>query len=96
MFATDSQGPNEGAPTLDRGTVDLSAGNVLEERLDDRGQEFPSMDERLVGWRHRYGYTVGFEPNPSGDVDFTRAIVKHDLTSGRSQVRSFGAPERRG
>jgi carotenoid cleavage dioxygenase len=90
MFATDSHGPNEGTPTLDRWTVDLNAGKVLEERLDDRGQEFPRVDERLVGRRHRYGYTVGFEPNPSGDVDFTRTIVKHDLTSGRSEVRSFG------
>jgi carotenoid cleavage dioxygenase len=90
MFATDSHGPNDGTPTLDRWTVDLSGGKVLEERLDDRGQEFPRVDERLVGRRHRYGYTVGFEPNPSGDVDFTNTIVKHDLASGRSDVRSFG------
>src|SRR5205823_4454961 len=56
-FDTDLTGP-EGVPTLDRWTVDLAAGKVREERLDDRGQEFPRMDERLVGRRHRYGYTV--------------------------------------
>src|SRR5439155_5187998 len=61
MFATDRNGPNEGSPTFDRWTVDLSAGKVIEERLDDRGQEFPRVDERLVGSRHRYGYSVGFE-----------------------------------
>ena len=56
MFDTNLRGPNEGAPTLDRWTVDLSAGKVIEERLDDRGQEFPRVDERLVGRPHRYGY----------------------------------------
>jgi carotenoid cleavage dioxygenase len=91
MFATDHQGPNEGPPTLDRWTVDLSGGKVLEERLDDRGQEFPRVDERLVGRHHRYGYTVGFDANTAGDVDFSKTIVKHDLMSGRAEVRSFGA-----
>ena len=35
-----------------------STGKVIEERLDDRGQEFPRVDERLVGRRHRYGYAL--------------------------------------
>ena len=28
--------------------------------LDDRGQEFPRHDERLIGRKHRYGYTAAF------------------------------------
>ena len=48
MFDKNRLGPDEGRPTLDRWTVDLVAGKVLEERLDDRGQEFPRVDERLV------------------------------------------------
>jgi carotenoid cleavage dioxygenase len=36
-----------------------NAGKVFEERLDDRAQEFPRIDERLTGRRHRYGYSVG-------------------------------------
>jgi carotenoid cleavage dioxygenase len=91
MFATDRHGPNEGAPTLDRWTVDLSAGKVLEERLDDRGQEFPRVDERVVGRPHRYGYTVGFTPNSAGDVDHASELLKHDLAAGQTQVRTFGA-----
>jgi carotenoid cleavage dioxygenase len=85
MFATDHNGPNEGHPTLDRWTVDRRAGKVLEERLDDRGQEFPRVDERVVGLRHRYGYSVGFEEGGLADC-----LMKHDLASGGSQVRSFG------
>jgi carotenoid cleavage dioxygenase len=85
-FTTEHRGPNEGAPTLDRWTIDLSAGKVLEERLDDNGQEFPRMDERLVGSRHRFGYAIGLE----GDPVNAHSLIKHDLVAGRSDKISFG------
>ena len=88
-FDTDANGPFESPITLDRWRVDLSAGKVLEDRLDDRPQEFPRVDERLVGLRHRYGYAV--EARGSGDrPGTTEAIVKHDLVTGRTTRRSFG------
>jgi carotenoid cleavage dioxygenase len=89
MFATDKQGPNEGPPTLDRWTVDLTAGKVLEERTDDRGQEFPRIDERLTGRRHRYGYSVGFD-YPDEKFEWGGTLLKQDLASGSTEVRSFG------
>ena len=85
MFATDLRGPNEGTPTLERWTVDPIAGKVLEERLDDHGQEFPRVDERMVGRPHRYGYAanVGF--------DFAHGpLLKHDLHAGTTEVHDFG------
>ena len=87
MFDRELHGPDEGGPTLDRWTVDLAAGKVLEERLDDRGQEFPRVDERLVGRRHRYGYTM------SADDGATSAgsLFKHDFHTGTRQERAFGA-----
>jgi carotenoid cleavage dioxygenase len=90
MFATDLQGPNEGAPTLERWTVDTAAGKVLEERVDDHPQEFPRVDERLVSKRHRYGYSVGFNLRSEGPGDALNALFKHDLVSGTTQVRDFG------
>jgi carotenoid cleavage dioxygenase len=78
MFATDIHGPFEGPPTLDRWTIDLGAGKVLEERLDDHPQELPRVDERVVGRRHRYGY-AGFE-----------ALYKHDLVGGTTETHDFG------
>ena len=78
MFATDLNGPDEGTPTLDRWTIDPSAGKVLEERIDDRGQEFPRVDERLVGKPHRYGYCASFEAGPITHG----ALVKHDFELG--------------
>ena len=87
MFDTDHLGPNEGPPTLDRWTVDLADGKVRESRFDDRGQEFPRVDERLVGKRHRYG----FAPATGEDVAGNSALLKHDFIRGSTQSRSFGA-----
>ncbi len=90
MFATDQRGPSEGAPTLDRWTVDLSAGKVIEERLDDRGQEFPRIDERLTGRRHRYGYAPAVG-SAATDIESTGTLLKHDLASSHTETRSFGS-----
>ena len=54
--------------TLDRWTIDPVAGTVSQQRLDDRGQEFPRVDDRIISRPHRYGYSAVI-----GDV--TRAIT---------------------
>jgi carotenoid cleavage oxygenase len=84
VFSTEMRGPAEGTPTLDRWTVDLLAGKVLESRLDDRDQEFPRIDERLTGHPHRYGYTVN---SGSGE----NYVIKHDFAPGDNAVRSLGS-----
>jgi carotenoid cleavage oxygenase len=86
MFDTDHLGPNEGPPTLDRWTVDLADGKVRESRFDDRGQEFPRVDERLVGKRHRYGYAPAIGEGASGGNE----LLKHDFVGGDTKSRSFG------
>ena len=66
--------------SLDRWTVDLAAGKVIEERLDDTSQEYPRVDERLVGRQHRYGYAVGTLPERR---DFrARRDLRDDLPAG--------------
>jgi carotenoid cleavage dioxygenase len=86
-FAKRHDGPDEGSTSLDRWTVDLSAGKVLEERLHDHSQEFPRVDDRAVTRPHRYGYTVGFRIE--GDVQRSNVVIKHDLAQRTSQVRGF-------
>jgi len=71
----------EGPPTLDRWLIDPAGGPVKEERRDDRPQEFPRHDERLVGKPHRYGYTIEI-----GAGFRFEALVKHDLREGRSDL----------
>lgn len=86
MFDTDRHGPNEGDPVLERWTVDLAAGHVREQRLDDRAQEFPRVDERLVGKRHRYGYA----PELGAGAEQGSALLKHDFPHGKTVRREFG------
>ena len=77
---------------LHRWTVDTTAGRVHEEPLDDRAIEFPRIDERRVGLRHRYGYAV--TNNLGAGIEMTNvesaSLLKYDLVSGRTEVHDFG------
>ncbi len=72
-----------------RWTIDLDTGLVEERQLDDRGVEFPRVDDRLAGAAARYSVAVG-----SG------ALVRYDLQGdtaiehrfGRGRPGSAGAP----
>jgi carotenoid cleavage dioxygenase len=95
MFATDVYGPAELPPTLDRWTVDLAAGKVVEERIDDHPQELPRLDPRVAGSRHRYGYAPHTPTFDHGAVDFG-GLLKHDLDAGTTTVRHLGAGQHAG
>jgi carotenoid cleavage dioxygenase len=84
MFDTKRLGPDEGPATLDRWTVDLTAGTVGEERRSDLAQEFPRVDERVVSRPHRYGYAVGFVGTTA------ESLIRHDLATGATTTRHFG------
>ena len=87
-----------GPVTLDRWTIDPAAGTVTQQRLDDRGQEFPRVDDRIISRPHRYGYSavigeVNRAITVSGDFSddaFANAILRHDLVAGTVQAREFG------
>ena len=80
-------GPDGAPPRLDRWTIDPSAGKVLEEQIDDRGQEFPRVDERVVGRRHRYGYTVAIDQGQETFEFRGGSVLRHDLVAGTTQAR---------
>ncbi len=89
MFRTSLLGPAEGPPTLERWHLDGHGSPVKEERLDDRGQEFPRIDERLTGRPHRYGYSVAAGEN-DGILGTESGLIRHDLAAAASEVRNFG------
>jgi carotenoid cleavage dioxygenase-like enzyme len=89
MFDTHVTGPDEGPPVLERWRIDPAVGKVVTSLLDDRPQEFPRVDERVVGRVHRYGYSAGLDAGKDKDEPgFTLggALVKQDLVSGASEV----------
>ncbi len=72
---------------LHRWTIDLAAGRVREQPLDDRNVEFPRIDDRVVGRPHRIGWTV---ENLADFGERAMQLVKYDLATGSSQVHRFG------
>ena len=74
---------------LTRWGIDLQAGTVKEERLDDRSIEFPRVDPRREGRRNRYGYAVGMANHTEGFG--MKNLVKYDLEAGSSEVHELGA-----
>jgi carotenoid cleavage oxygenase len=88
MFDRDLRGPGESRPTLDRWTINLTTGAVTSERRDDRAQEFPRINETLLGGRHRFGYTVGIEGGflDSGRTQMSTSLYKHDYATGSAIV----------
>ena len=84
--------PRAGRGLARRWSAGISTGTaapVKEERLDDRGQEFPRVDERRVGLPHRYGYAVAV--GRSDDILGTESVLlRHDFERGTSEARSFG------
>ena len=85
MFDTDKNGPFEGIPVLARWTIDPATARVHEEILDDRGQEFPRIDERLIGRKNRFGYGAEF-----GEGIEHGAALKHDLDLATTEVHEYG------
>ncbi|OBH23886.1 carotenoid oxygenase [Mycobacterium sp. E342] len=88
MFDRDLRGPGDSRPTLDRWTVNLATGAVSSERRDDRPQEFPRINEALLGGRHRFGYAVGVDGGylSGGASEMSTALYKHDYATGSSAV----------
>lgn len=88
LFDRKRHGDFEADPVRYRWTVDLRTDKVVEEQLDDVPQEFPRVDERLVGRKHRYAYGAQLR---SGGADISDTVLKHDLEAGTTRRRSFGA-----
>lgn len=62
-------------------TIDLAAGTVSEHQLDDRGVEFPRIDDRLAGLPAQYSVSVGNHGWVRNDLR-TGDAVTHDLGDG--------------
>lgn len=91
MFDRDLRGPGDSRPTLDRWTINLATGAVGTECRDDRSQEFPRINESLLGGRHRFGYTIGTDGGylSNGASEMSTALYKHDYATGSSEVAAL-------
>ena len=77
--------------TLERWTIDPTAGVVKPETLDDAPQEFCRVNESLLGTRHRFGYTIATGMGAEDSVFSATKIYKRDFTKGTREDHDFGA-----
>lgn len=70
-----------------------------QQTLNDRAQEFPRVDDRVISRPHQYGYSAmigevsqAISPltGDFADEAFTNALLRHDLTHGTAETHDFG------
>lgn len=74
---------------MHRWTIAPGATTANESALDDRPIEFPRIDERLTGLKHRYAYAPMGEGEAGADQQFS-ALARYDMQSGARTIRDFG------
>ena len=90
--ARDPSYGGENEAHLHRWRIDLGAGRVRSEPLDDVGAEFPRVDERRVGRKHRFGYVAArASAQVNGSLPHFSDVRRYDLERGTTTVRRFGA-----
>ncbi len=76
-------------PTLHRWRIDVAAGTVTDEQLDDQPTDFPRINDAYTGQANRYGYG-GYTPGfVDGEPPFD-GVTKFDLQSGATITRRYG------
>jgi carotenoid cleavage dioxygenase len=77
---------------LVRWRFNLDTGATLEEPIDDRSSEFPTMNMSRLGRRTRYAYNMSIPDTPTLLLD---GLIKYDTDTGKAESHDFG-PGRHG
>lgn len=70
--------------------IDVAAGTCRERRLDDRSAEFPRLDDRLVGYRNRWGYAAVGRRKGADVERYFATLTKYDRQGSRSEYHDLG------
>jgi carotenoid cleavage dioxygenase-like enzyme len=71
-----------------RWTIDLERGTVDEQQIDDRGVEFPRIDDRRIGLPARYVITVGSQDGVA-PVPRSSNLIRYDRDRGTAEQHRF-------
>ncbi len=89
MFNQSRVGPEaDTQPRFERWTLPAQGHRVERQVICERAQEFPRLDERLVGQPYRFAYAVEFSVDASGG----QSLLKHDLETRTTTEHRF-APD---
>lgn len=83
VFDRDRRGPNEGDPVLTRWRLNAKTRASTATVVDDHPQEFPRINESLMGHRYRFGYSSGIGTGFAQDT-----LIKTDVAAGSVERRT--------
>jgi carotenoid cleavage dioxygenase len=91
MFDSDLGGPLGALSILERWTIDLVTGTLARTPLDDRGHEFPRVNDALGLTEPRFVYTVAGTTGGAASISGVgNQLAKHDLRTGTVETVSCG------
>ena len=74
-----------------RARLDMASGRASFQDLSDEMSEFPRLDERRVGQRHRYFHMAAKDPDqPTKVAGEWNRLVRYDMASGQVRERRGG------
>ena len=80
-----------------RWTIDLDAGTVTEDQIDDRAGDFGRVNDSRVGLNARYGYLMSLKGEGNSEEPiYGPQLFKYDLRDGSRVAHELGANVRGG
>ena len=70
--------------------LDLGSGSCVERQASEYPGEWPRVDDRVVGYRNRFGYAIEAERDYLILANSPLRVVKYDRDTGRSWHHDFG------
>ncbi len=91
MDSLDMTGDSFGAkPLMWRWNLNLKDGSLRQNQMHDTPAEFPRLDERLAGRKHRYGYFTNGDTESPDNKSNSRGLLKRDYQSNKVEVQELG------
>ncbi len=66
---------------------DLEKKSCVEEPINDLASDFPRIDDRLMGYKFRFGYAARLK---EGEMPYVDGVVKYDFEKGSSESYVYG------
>jgi carotenoid cleavage dioxygenase-like enzyme len=80
---------DDNIPRLQRAVIDLSRRTVHQELVDHRAVDFPRIDDRRSGLRHRIGYAAAASDPSGAAAGLFDSVVRYDLEAGTAAEHRF-------
>lgn len=82
---------DENMPLLHEWRFNLRTGVIKCSQIDDSPNDFPRLNDRLMGFRNRYGYTANLHVDRRTGTPHFAGVTKYDLDTKLSASHIYGS-----